>query len=613
MRKALPALLLCLLSFRIWAADARVFLPDLLPANTIFCLVPADPGILERDYANSLIQKIGDLPEMGAFIRSFEQSRSALANDIAQAAQVNPQLATELVNSKLGIALINLGLGRDGNAVAEFALSLTLQTPADRTTIYNAVMALLNRPEVVRMVLESQGIDPNLPLKTLAQEENLAGYPPILHIGPNIRVASFGNTVLIYHGPNSEGIRKIFDAAANPNTALSRNPAFHAVYAGAEATRGMSFVYLNLPRLTSILDAMNMGHITRVTDALGLGTVQALGLAGGYQAEGIRHSLFLHVPDGNFTGMMAALAPMPPNSPIGMEGYSSITPSSAQAYMSFRVDLPTLLREFPFLVDALGMVARPGGMGGLVANERFLNVPVQDIIRTLGSDVVIRPHDDTQVAVFNNVDVAGFEQMVGRMEQSAGTRFNQLNVGGYIVRYYNRRASLSSPLAPAFYLIPRQDGSNTGVLYMATHPQAVVSLIQESAAAREPLSQTQDYQKATSGIGGNYSLFYYNNNRDCYRHVYNFLLPVAALWSSSARYPVDTGLLPPADTITPGFFGCALGMRKQADGLVINAYSPIGFNAILVILADKLIVSNPLVIAYTYGVLEQWMKTIPTW
>lgn len=613
MRKAFLALILCTLSLRIWAGDSRVFLPDVLPANTIFCLVPADTGILERDYAGSLIQRIGDLPEMGPFIQSFEQSRRDMANDIAANTNISPQFASEVIAGKLGAALINLGIGRDGKAAAEFVITLTLKSTPDRNTVYSAVMALLNRPEIIKMVLESQGIDPNLPLRTLAQEESLAGYPPILRIGPNIRIASIGNTVLIYHGPNSEGIRKIFDAASTPANALSRSQAFQAVYAGTEANRGMSFIYLNVPRLTTILDAMNMGNVTKITDSLGLGSVQALGIAGGYQAEGVRHSMYMYVPNGNFTGMMAALTPMPPNTQLGMESYSTITPSGANAFMSFRVDMPTLIREIPFFIDGMNLMSRPGGMGGLVMNERFLGVPLTEIIPTLGSDVIIRPNDDTQVAIFNNVDAPAFERIVARMEQTAGARFNQLNVGGYIIRYYNRRSSLSSPLAPAFCLIPRQDGSNTGVMYMATHPQAIVSLIQESAAAREPLSQTPDYQKTAAGVGNNYSLYYYNNNRDCYRRVYNFLLPVASLWSSSNRYPVDTGLLPTASAITPGFFGCALGMRKSADGLQVNVYSPLGFNALLVILADKLVVSNPIVIAYTYGMLEEWFATKPSW
>ena len=613
MRTTFLALILCAAACRIWAGDSRVFLPDVLPANTMFCMVPPDTGIRERDYAGSVIEHIANLPEMGPFIQSFEQSRRELANDIAANANVSPQFAAEIVAGKLGAALINLGVGRDGNMAAEFVVTLTLSSAPDRNTVYSAVMALLNRPEMVKMVLESQGIDPSLPLKTLAQEESLTGYPPILRIGPNIRVASIGNTVLIYHGPNSEGIQKIFDAISTPTSALSHSQAFQVVYAGAEANRGMSFIYMNVQRLTAILDAANMGKTTRILDAFGFGTAQALGIAGGYRGEGMRHSVYLYVPNGDFTGMISALTPMPANTRLGMESYSTITPSSAESFVAFRADLPTLLREIPSFIDGMGLVSQPGGMGGLVMNERLLGVPLTEIVPALGSDIIIRPNDDTQVAIFNNVDAPAFENIVARMEQTAGARFNQVNVGGYIVRYYNRRSSLSSPLAPAFCLIPRQDGSNTGVLYMATHPQAIVSLIQESAAAREPLSQTPDYQKTAAGAGNNYSLYFYSSNRDCYRRVYNFLLPVASLWSSSSRYPADTGLLPIASAITPGFFGCALGVKKNADGFQITVYSPVGVNALLVMLADKLVVSNPIVVAHVYGMLEKWFASKPSW
>ncbi len=592
---------------------SRVFLPDLLPANAIACLVPADSGSLEREYAGSLFQRLSELPEMGPFLRSFEESRRELAADIAQTAGVPPQLAADLVASRIGAALLGVGVGRGGKPSAEFIVSFTLRSQPDRATVFAAVMALLNRPEVVRNVLESQGLDPNLPLRTLAQEETLSGYPPILRIGPDIRVAALGNCVLIYHGQGSEGIRKIFDAASNPGASLSRSSAFQAVYRGADASAGSSFTYVNVPRLMSILDALNLGSVTRITDAIGLGAVQSLGLAGTYRQGGVRHNLYLHSPGGQAGGLLSTIVPMPPDSRVGMEGFAKTIPAGADAFASLRVDMPAFLRELPYFLAAAGSATRPGGMGDLASGERILGVPLSAIIRAVGGDIVIRPHDDTQVVMFHNVDIPVFESVIAAMEQNAGARFSSLNVGGYTVRYFNRRSSLATPLAPAFCLVPRAAGSNRGILYTASHPQAVVSLIQESISAREPLSNTPDFQKTAAGMETNYSLYYYNGDRDIYRRVYNFLLPVASLWASSGRYPVDTGLLPPAASVAPAFFGSAIGVKVTQDGMLIQAFSPVGANALPIILADKFIISNPLVLGYFYSLLEDWMKNIPAW
>ena len=614
MRNAFLSLLLIALSPLAAAGESgRIFLPDLLPGNTILCMVPPDNSTLEQEYAGSIFRRLVELPDMGPFLRSFEESRREFVNDISRTANVPPQLAHDIVYGKLGFAVLNVALGRDGKPTAEFVVALSLKNIPERSTVFSAVMALLNRPEVVRRVLESQGLDPNLPLKTLAQEETLSGYPPILRIGPNIRVAAVGNLVILYHGQGSDGIMKIFNAAANPASSLSRNPSFAAAYRGAEAAPGTSFGYVNVPRLMSILDVLNLGQLNRVADAMGFGTVQSVGFAGAYHGDGVRHSMFMYIPDGNATGLMASVIPMPADSPVGMEGYGNAIPSNAEAFMALRVDIPTFLREMPYLIDSLGAVTRPGGMTDFITNERILGVPLQDVINTLGGDIVIRPHDDTQVLTFHNVNIPAFENAVARMEQNAGTRFNSLNVGGYIVRYFNRRSSLTAPLAPAFCLVPHQAGSNQGILYMGSHPQAVVSLIQESAAAREPVSGSADFRRTAGGMAGNYSLYYYNGNVESYRHVYNFLLPVASLWSSSGKYPVDTGLLPTASSIMPGFFGSAFGVKRTADGMQLQSFSPIGFSAMFVLLADKLIVNNPLVIGYTYAMLERWMLVLPSW
>lgn len=591
----------------------RVFLPDLLPANTIACLVPPDAGAVEREYSGTLFQRLGQLPEMEPFLRSFDESRRAFAADISQTANIPPQFAVDIINARLGMALINLGIGRDGKPTPEFVVTLSLPSQPDRATVFAAVMAILNRPEVIRTVLESQGLDPNLPLKTLAQEESLSGYPPVLRIGPDIRVAQVGNLILLYRGHGSEGIRKIFDVAANPGTSLSSSQAFQAAYRGAETKPGMSFTFVNMPRLMSILDAANLGNVTRLADSLGLSSVQALGLAGGYQGDGIRHNLYLHIPGGQRTGLMASLSPMPPDSAVGMESFSQAMPSTADAFMATRVDVSTFMAELPYFLTAMGGSSHASGIAGLLSNERILGVPVAEVIRSLGGDVVIRPHDDTQILLFNNVDIPAFESLVARMEQNAGQRFNSLNVGGYMVRYFNRRASISTPLAPAFCLIPRQQGGNRGILYMASHPQAVVSLIRESATAREPLARAPDFARATAGMGAGYSFFYYNDCRDSYRRFYNFILPLASMWASSNKYPVDTGLLPTAASVTPGLFGFALGVKVYSEGVAVHAYSPVGFNGMLIILADKLIISNPLVIGFAYALADSWISAIPKW
>lgn len=590
-----------------------IFFPDMLPSSTILCIVPPDNATVEQDYSRSIFARLANLPEMGPFLRSFEESRRAFANDIAQTANVSPQLAQELVQGRIGLALMNVGLGRDGKPTAEFALAVALRNPPDRNTVFTAVMALLNRPEVVRQVLESQGIDPNTPLRSLAQEETVPGGPPMLRIGPNIRVVLIGNMVMLYHGPGSDGIRKIFEAVQNPSTSLSRNASFQTTYRGAEGQAGTSFCYVNVPRVTAILDALNLNVVTRIADALGLGSVQSIGLSGAYHNEGVRQTVFLHTPGGSTTGLMSALVPMPGDSPVGMESFANIIPSPAESFLAMRVDAGTLLREIPYILDSLGAVTRPGGVSSMAANERVLGVTLAELLRPLGSDIVIRPHEDTQVLMFHNVDVAGFEAVIARMEQNAGARFSSLNIGGYVVRYFNRRANLAAPIAPAFCLVPRSPGSPQGILYMASYPQAVVSLIREATSAREPLAGTPDFRKAASGIGSGFSLYYYNGNRDCYRRVYNFLLPVLSLWSSSVRYPVDTGLLPIASAITPAMFGSACGIRCFPEGMQVQAFSPIGSGAVVVQVLDKLVVSNPLVIGYVYAMLETWMKALPTW
>lgn len=595
--------------------QGKLFLPDILPPDTIACFVPADVNASDRTYADSLFHRLRQLPEMAAFLQSVEQSHNALAQDVSKTTGIPAQQALEVIDGKLGFALIDVRVA-SGRPRAEFMIALALNVVPDRNALYNAVMAALNRPEIISVVLESQGLDPKTPIRSIIQEETISGgYPPLLRLGPNIRVAILGNLVMLYHGYDSESIKKVFDAAYGNAPNLAASAAFRSAFQGSETQAGMSFAYVNIPRLRPIIDVMNLdGPAIQVLESLGLMSAQAVGISGGFLGEGVRHNIYFHFPGGMRGGLLSTLAPVAPNAKFGMEAYGQVIPAWAEAFMSAHLNTRALLQELPYILQATGLVTRPGGLGGMLTGETILGVPLPEIVAAVGPNAVVRPHDDTQILYFDNVDLAAFERIIARMEQNAGTRFSTLQVDGQnSVAYFNRRASLAAPLAPAFSLKAWPNADGRGYLYVASHPQALVSLIRDSAQSRDSIASTQDFQRVQAGMTGNYSLFFYSNSRDVYRRVYNLLLPIAAVWASASRYPVDTGLLPTAATITPVMFGCGVGVKHLPEGLAIQAYSPLGVHGLTAILVNKLVASNPIVLGYVYSGLEDLMKMRPDW
>ncbi|MDR1612081.1 MAG: hypothetical protein LBT97_04775 [Planctomycetota bacterium] len=591
---------------------AEITFPDLLPASTIACLVPPDERALEYEYRNSLLRSLAAMPEAVAFFQSLERSRQEFAMDLAAGAGVGPDLAAAILNGRFGFALLKVTLDREGRPAPEFAACIALPFEPDRNLVFQAVGNMLNRREVIRLALESQGLDPNTPIRTIAQEEIIPGYPPLLRIGPDIRMTVVGRMILYHNGRGAEGIRGLLDSLANPQAALSSQPLYQACLRGAEASPGAAFTFVNIARLLPLLDVSNLGAAGRILDSLGVSTAQGLGLSGSYRGEGIRHNLYLHWP-GERSGLLSALASMPPDATAGMEAFAQATPAETGGFAALRLDVPAFLDEIPYFADAVGGVARPGGIASLISDKTVLGVPVGEIARVLGSDLAIRPHDDAMVLLFNNVDIQGFERIITHMERNAGAKFRSAAVGKYQVRYFNQFSGLDLPAAPAFCLIPRAQTPGRGVLYAASFPQAIVSLIQEAAAARESLANDADFRKAMAGLEGNYSMFYYTAAGTAYRRAYNTLLPLASLWAGSSHYPVDTGLLPPASAIVPKMFGVALGIRNHPQGISLQAYSPIGIHGLTVVLFDRLVASNPLVLAWAYSWASQLKSAVPAW
>ncbi|MDR3210878.1 MAG: hypothetical protein LBU79_03040 [Planctomycetota bacterium] len=595
MRNALGlAIILC---FALPLPAAEPTLADLVPATTIACLIPPDDNALEQAFTNSIFRFLGELPEMAPFLGSLAESRQHLAATLMNEAGLTEKLARELVNARFGAALLNLSFGPGGEITPEIVMVAQLPSAPDRNSIFNAVRLLLNRPAVVQKVLKNQGLDPNLPLVSLAQEENYPGFPPLLRIGPNLRIAVLGRLVVVYHGPGSGAMRTIFDTLQNPAQSLTHNLAYQETLRGSGATPGMAFTFVNLPRLIPLLDAGGLTRLTRVLDTIGLAGAQSLGLASGYQKTGITHNLYLYSP-GRLSGVFAALRPANPQA--GMELYSKIVPAPAAAFLALRLDLSALLAEGSYLAEGIRSLGG-GDLRRYLEEETLLGVPLLDLASVLGEDVVLRPHNDSQVLLFSNVDTGAIRDILARMERNTQTSFSVVEENGYQIHYFRPGGRSPLPLTPAFCLIPKQQSPGRALLYVASHPQALVSLIREAMTSKGSIASSQDFQTVAEGMGGGYSLFYYADSRESYRRFYNFLLPLASLLYWTGDAPPDAGLLPVDAELMPHFFGCAFGIKPGTDGVALQFYSPVGVHGFLIFLVDRLVLSNPLVLSWAYS------------
>lgn len=573
---------------------AEFSLADLLPANTLVYLNPPNRQALQADYDRTVLKAILSHPEFASFFQSVEMARRNLVQQVIREVNVRPEFVESLMEGHLSGALIGVGMGRDGRPVPTYVVAIRMAEQPDRQMVFSSIQAILNRPDIIQFALKSSGVDPNIPLKSLVQEESLPGCPPTLRVGGELRIAVLGNLVLIYGGPTSEGLREILTTPPGSGQVLSRSPLYQSAYRGSETKPGMGFLYINSSQLITLAGLMNMPSMGGVIDSLGITGVQAIGYSSGYHMEGMRNNLYFHSP-GNRQGLLASILDNP-----GVEQTARTIPAQAGAFMAARLDMQSFFHEIPYLMDALSQ-PRPGGSSGLrslLAEETLPGATIADLITSLGDEIVILPHDDTMILRFDNADLNAFTATVRKIEQASGRPWRQITEGAYPISYFVSPTPSSLPLMPAYCAWPRQQTPGRGVVYVASHPQTIASFIRQASQNREQLARTPDCQRVMQGMGEGYSAFFYADCRDSYQHVYNALLPLGGIYSSSSPYAADLGLLPSARTFAGSLFGCAIGAKANNQGVLLTSYSPFGMTGFFTWVADKLTLSNPAVLGY---------------
>ncbi len=590
-----------------------IALAEVLPPSTLFFFERPASQPRGPDAPQTVMQVVAQDPEVSAFLEALSTSRKRYVSEVADAAGLQPAFVRSLLEGQLSGALVDVAVQPGGEGGADYSytavLAVHLAEPPDQKKLFEAIKTMVRRWREER---EEQGTA--VPLKRVAWEEKYPGDHTVLMIASKspLRFVLLGRTLLFFRGPKSEGLKQILANYDNPVMAkvLAKSPLYQAVRKGAEAAPGMSYFYLNTLRLYTFLGAVQLPRVTRLLDVLGIRGVQALGCAGGYSQTGMRHTLYFHTPRKR-RGLLKALRMR-----AGAENAAMVLPEDASGIFAARADLATLYQEIPLLVDAVEQVLgrpTPLELTKLAGQQTLFGVSARKVLDTLGDALIVESGPGGWTLRFDNANWKAFEQAIARMEQNTGKRFASMaveNAAGQkrVVRYFNRWDE-PIPVAPGYSVTETRD-DGTGVIYVASYPQALKAILRRPPGER--LQASPDYQRVMAGMGKGYGVFLYVQSADSYPRVYDAVfLPALHAWRGSSALAPDPGILPPGEHLGEHFFGCAVGVKNSSNGIAFTAYSPLGLGGFLVFLTDKLLVSNPTAIGMIGAQAARYLRASP--
>ncbi len=577
-----------------------------------------NPKVEQAGFEKSVWKEVGQNRDMAAFLEDMEGQRESFIREAAAQNEVDAELVRMMVDGQISLALMDVQVTRAKSLDYGMAIAIRLPKPVEEDTFFEAIAAAVKKVRAKRGLSEAEKA---LPFR-INSAHNVERWPTghrVMTIlePPPLRFVLMGQTLVIYRGTRTEGLKQLLHNHANPLTAktLMKSDDYRKVVRGTQAHAGCLFIYLNGRKTYNLVNAMSLPQWTGLLHAFGMDGIDAMGVSMGYYYKpkvgytgGVRHTLYLQTPASRREGILRAMSLQ-----SGAEKMAGFVPQDTKSFMAARVRFDHLYQQIPPLVHAVEDALKtefPVYLKEFDGDEKLLGVPVQELLNAFGESFVIQAGPAGTVFRFERAHVDRFARSIATMEatlkseQRPGFTAQQLTTGAgerATVRYFNR-SGYPVPLAPS-YCITRRNADGTGTLYVSTHPQAIRAVLRQPADPR--ITAAADFEKVMLGMDHGYGVFFYGDTRESFRKVYDTLLPATNFLTSVPIFSADPGKLPPGRDVEKYLFGVGLGVHSDDEGITFVSYGPLGVYGFLVHAIDKLNLLTPTSLGMVAGLLQQ--------
>ncbi len=400
--------------------------------------------------------------------------------------------------------------------------------------------------------------------------------------GVTLGVAYLGNALVLTTG--RERMEAVIDAWKDGLPAsLAADGEYRAVRGKTGGKNASLSAFLNvkavLAHFANVLPPMAMTALEKS----GLDGLKAVGFGSTFVAEGVRDTLYLHMP-GEKRGFLGLFY----TSPGTVDEMLARIPANAFYASAGRVDLG---KAMDIILETAGeiqpMIAAQLSQGISWVESR-LGVSIrEDILGPLGDGLAVYaalPGDGGLVpdlVLMGRLDdpkrfLAAMEELCERAKSFAAERgrlvveLRRLEIEGKEIHYLHVAQTRGDPfpVTPCWMV----DGKT---FLMALYPQVLKDIAARGKDFRSILERP-DFRRVMKGLPEGLTSVEYVDLNAAVRLVYGSLVPLAQMFGNHARCPLDLALLPRTETVAKHLFGAAWGMKLGDQGVTIHAYSPAG-------------------------------------
>ncbi len=536
-------------------------LAEWIPAESVlFVAYDGDNQAYEKTALHAILNE----PEMKALLEGpLAGLQDFLSDQAKEQADLDTNALLPLLQTSVGVAFVGVAPSTDEKMPPQPQALLVVKVGEPDSPASRAVRLLVDH------LFSKAGLPPDA-----FKPEEVAGVQAQVAKVANVSVAKATKGEIFVLGTR-DAVAKALDPDAPK---LAQKEEFQRV---SEVTGGnevflMYYDYASfMQKLGPLVVPPKVASV--LTDPeFGLANLQSVSLAVAPHGKGLKTSLFAHVA-GEQTGILKLLAGKP-LSPVIVE----LAPEKTQFFFARSLDAAGL---WDFIVAQAGKQA--DGKGEIEKNLDKANQKLgfdirKDFVGSLGDEFAVFGPTFTAVAKLEKPEkfracLETILQKLGR-KASTGSDLHGAQLGLSTMQYKGRTITYVQGRRLTMFIQPCYTIIGEYAVF-APYPSSLKEYIIGMENERS-LKDNADFKAVRARIGRGVSSLYYANTSEFFGELYR-VLPIAAglLKMVPEQYQSlcpDPEKVPPFSVISKHLFGCVAGWRTLDDGLLWEAYSPVG-------------------------------------
>jgi len=525
----------------------------MLPEDTLVYVSIRNPSGSSA-FEQSALGKIAREPEMKAFLEDVRRECARLLTVHGRELPLDAKFIEEVLSDELTLAFSGMQMGAEGAPEPGLVITCNFRSP----------------PAEAEEMLQKA-------LLRLSEGAMQDAQPAFEHRGTAVKLmparqgglfyAFLGQRLLITLGPSA--MRGVLDRAAGEGASLADSARFKKVMGRVGGTGGTLGLYANTEAMLAMFGPMLDPEARTMLHVLGLDRVQAVGLSSRFAHGGMRDSIYLYAP-----GERGGILP-PAGQPVHASTLLRMVPKEAQVMSLFRLDTEAMYQGFMGAFAQADPRAFQEITDGIHEAEARLGFRIQqDLLASLGTEYLFFQSPYETVLMVEVKDSDGFESCIGSLVELAGgdISLERMDYEGGSIRFL-RITGWPVPFSPSYTFLRTEHGQ---FAVIGLYPQTLKGFMRRLKRGEGSILDSEDFKRVAGKFLAEGHSIGYQDIGDGLTDLYSLLNVGATALNGVEEVSIRPELLPPPGAMRPHMFGLGSGSINDEEGILSEAFSPLG-------------------------------------